>query len=228
MERNNAIETFLYIFGQSDLEETRAQAVRLISAMCSNDNRDCQRTLCTLNGIANLIKPIEKYVANRKPEVGRKAGLNLEGMATGGEMKAAGVDDLQDPLENPYGGDISILIIAILDCVSKGVVGNAGNESEFADKEGVDALLNLLEISPYVLRIQILRVISDILRNRYTHTLHTLIHYIHYIHYIHSYTTYTTHTTGSWYAMPMPGRVRRPSDRPVSCSVTAGWMKRLG
>jgi hypothetical protein len=58
------------------------------------------------------------------------------------------------------------MVVAILDCLGKAVVGNRVNETEFAEREGVDALLDLLEISSFVVRIQVLRLISDILQNQ--------------------------------------------------------------
>ena len=159
LEDTNSIETFLYVFQKDESEDTRAQSLRIISALCSNSNLKCQQQLTAINGIYEIIKPIEKYVQNRRPIVGLKAGIKL--ITQNGLFS----DDLQDPLENPYGGEVSVLIIGTLDCISKSVVGNKNIESVFAENEGVDALLDLLEISTFVLRIQVLRVLADILLN---------------------------------------------------------------
>ena len=43
--------------------------------------------------------------------------------------------------------------------------GNAVNETTFALHDGLDILLEQLETSPCVLRLQILRVLSDLLEN---------------------------------------------------------------
>jgi hypothetical protein len=97
MEESNAVQAFLYIFQRSDNEESRAQAVRLISALCSGNNRKCQRQLSALGGIAELIKPVRSYVQNRPPVVGAKAGVKFQLLEVGQS------EEVQDPLENPYG-----------------------------------------------------------------------------------------------------------------------------
>ena len=160
MEESNAVQAFLYIFQRSDIEQTRAQAVRLISALCSGNNRKCQRQLSSLGGILELIKPVRSFVHNRPPVVGAKAEIKFRKLAVGQS------EEFQDPLANPYGNDVNIVVVAILDCFGKAVVGNAENEAEFAEQEGVDALLDLLEISSFVVRLQVLRLLSDVLQNK--------------------------------------------------------------
>ena len=160
MEESNAVQAFLYIFQRSDIEETRAQAIRLISTLCSGNNEKCQHQLSSLGGIFELIKPVRSYVHSRPPQVGTKAAIKFRKLDVGQS------EELQDPLENPYGNDVSIVVVAILDCLGRAVVGNAANETEFAEREGVDALLDLLEISSFVVRLQVLRLISDMLQNK--------------------------------------------------------------
>jgi hypothetical protein len=58
-----------------------------------------------------------------------------------------------------------VLIVSILDCIKSGVVGHHKNEDKFAEEEGIDKLLDLLEVSPYVLRTPVLRLLSDLLEN---------------------------------------------------------------
>lgn len=157
MEESNAMKTFLYLFGVSTEEETRAQSVRLMATLCSTSNVHCQKQLAILNGIPALIEPLAQYAVKRKPIVGLKGGVKFSIMND--------QDRLQNPLENPYGGEISILIVAVLDCLTKAVVYNKSNEASFADHEGIDALLDLLEVAPFVLRIQVLRLLSDLLKN---------------------------------------------------------------
>ncbi len=159
LNEHNMIQTFLFLFNNSDHEETRAQAVRLISSLCSASNVLCQRQLKALDGIPYLIAPIMRYVRYRKPLAGAKAGVSLT-------LSHEGEESVQDPLENPFGGEISILVVAILDCFSNAVVGNRAIEAHFADQEGIDTLLDLLETSPFVLRIQVLRLLSNILSNQ--------------------------------------------------------------
>jgi hypothetical protein len=163
MEQNNLIQSFLFVYHKSDKVETQSQALRLIATLCSDDNRPMQRLFSQLGGIADLVSLLANYVRKRPPLVGTKAGvkLTLKGDAA-----------LPDPLENPYGGEISVLVIAVLDCLLRAVVGNTVNEATFADLEGLDVLLDLVEAAPFVLRLQVLRFLSDILAN------HKLIVYV--------------------------------------------------
>eukprot|EP01038_Epipyxis_sp_PR26KG_P011849 gene11849-15855_t len=170
MEQNNSIQNFLHIFEKSTHDETRAQALRLIATLCQqkistdseiialiiSKNITCQQQFKAVGGITSLIKPLADYVTNRKPLVGTKAGVKLT---------IIGGDDLQDPLESPYGGDISIIIVSILDCLMKTLIGYHHNEATFADQEGIDCLLDLLEVSPFVLRVQVLRLVSNLSHN---------------------------------------------------------------
>jgi hypothetical protein len=151
----------LFIYGRSDHEDTRAQAVRIMSTQCSNNNIVCQQQLRALGGAAGMIAPLKKYVSTRAALVGRKAGVKFDLVSS-----VVSEEPYQDPLDNPYGGEISILIIALLDGITNMFLGNELNESSFADQDGIDALLELLEVAPFVLRIKILRLLSDLFLNR--------------------------------------------------------------
>lgn len=157
MEQNNLIQSFLYVYHKSEHEETQSQALRLIATLCTEDNRPLQRLFEQLGGINDLVNLLANYVRKRPPLAGTKAGVKLT---------LKGDAELPDPFENPYGGDISVLVIAVLDCLLKAVVGNAISESHFAEMEGVDVLLELMETSPFVLRLQVFRFLSDILMNQ--------------------------------------------------------------
>jgi hypothetical protein len=140
------------------IEETCAQIIRVISLLCDPNNRICQEQFTLLNGINILLSPIKTYVTKRPPIIGLKAGLKI--------INDADLNDPYiDPLDNPFGGEISVLIIAIIDCFSKAVMGNSQNELIFAEMEGIDLIFDLLEISSFILRIHILRLISDLLYN---------------------------------------------------------------
>lgn len=154
MEQNNLIQSFLYVYHKSEHEETQAQALRLISTLCTEDNRPLQQLFDNLGGIADLVNLLANYVRKRPPLAGTKAGVKLT---------IKGEAAIPDPYENPYGGEISVLVISVLDCLMKAVVGNEDSELNFAELEGVDVLLELVETSPFVLRLKVLRFLSDIL-----------------------------------------------------------------
>ena len=156
LETENAIQIWLHVFEISDEDSTRAVAARLIAIMCDG-NTVCQTQLRQLKGIELLIGALAKYTDMHKPVVGKKAGIKL-GQHTD--------NDLENPDDFRSGGEVSVLIVAVLDCLCKGVVGNPRNESKLAQVEGVDALLDLLEVSEFLLRIKVLRVLSGLLQNQ--------------------------------------------------------------
>jgi hypothetical protein len=140
------------------LEECCSQIIRIVSLLCDPNNHFCQEQFQLNNGIKLLLQPVKSYVQKRPPIIGLKAGLKI--------INNADLNDPYiDPLDNPFGGEISIVIIAIINCFSKSIVGNLNNEIAFADFEGLDLLLDLLEIAPFILRIHILRLLSDLLMN---------------------------------------------------------------
>ncbi len=140
------------------LEQSCAQILRTLSLLCEPSNLVCQEQYYQLNGSKTLLQPIKTYVTKRPAIVGLKAGIKI--------VNDADLNDpYVDPLDNPFGGEISIVIIAIINAFSKAVIGNSANELSFVDLEGMDILLDLLETSPFILRIHVLRLFSDILQN---------------------------------------------------------------
>jgi len=158
MEQENAIDTFLTQFEFSDEEDTRTLVARLISILCSSSNVVCQSQLRDQNGISLMVKVLAQYADKRRTQVGRKAGLVLKAVNEAEDGAGGAVEEAQ-------GGNISIMVVAIIDCLARGVVGNKKSEVILARTEGVDALLNLLEVSQMLQRIQVLRLLSDLLEN---------------------------------------------------------------
>lgn len=156
LESENAIQIWLYVFETSDEDATRAAAAKLIACMCSN-NLVCQSQLRQLGGIELFVQALSGYTDLHRPVVGRKAGIKL-GQHTD--------NDLENPDEYRGGGEVSVLIVTVLDCLCRGVVGNAKNEYKLAQVEGIDALLDLLEVTEFLLRIKVLRLLSDLLQNQ--------------------------------------------------------------
>ena len=155
LEQHSAIEVFLQQFEESEDESIRAQAARLISIMCFN-SENSQTQLRKLNGISALVKTLTNYADSRRPLVGKKAGIAL----------TADDNELEDPTTVKPGGDISVHLVAVLDCISRAVVSNRKNEARFAQVEGVDGLLDVVEVAPLLIRVQSLRLLSDLLDNQ--------------------------------------------------------------
>lgn len=155
LEEENAIQSLLFLFESSDDDACRSQAIRLASFLCTG-SKACQKQLRTQDGVKIIVNTIRTYAAGRRPLVGRKAGL---------KMGPKGDNSIEDPSEDPKTGDIPVLIAATLDCIRNGVLANSRSETVLAKEEGMDALMELLEVSPYVLRFPVLRLLSDLLEN---------------------------------------------------------------
>lgn len=157
MEMENGAQTFLYLFEHTDEDATKALVARLVSILCQDRNEICQQQTKVGGGIALLVRVIASYAEHRRVQVGRKASVRVQGIDS---------DAVEDPDADSNGGDISLLIIAVLDCLGKVTVKNRRNEAQLAKDEGIDALLLLLEVSPFLLRMQVLRLMADLLENR--------------------------------------------------------------
>lgn len=164
MEHENAVQTLLYLLEGSTHDPTKTQISRIIAILCSNNNVVCQGQVHAHNGIGMLVKLVAQYAEFAKPLVGKKAGVPESHQLIGGNP-AGGEGEIEDPNEDPRNCDVPVLIVAIIDCFSKSIVKNYNNEALFASEEGMDALLELLEVSPYVVRTPILRLLCDLLEN---------------------------------------------------------------
>jgi hypothetical protein len=155
LEYQEIINVLLQIFSNVEEEYIRAQSARLISNLCKN-SPDSALQLRQFHGIKLLVQAMTTYCESRRVQVGKKAGIKFGNEPTAIELDK---EDLKP------GGDIAVFIIAVIDCVQNGIVGTQKNESVFAQQEGVDAILDLLEVSPFLLRLKVLRLFADILEN---------------------------------------------------------------
>lgn len=174
LAENQIIETLLELFvhcntssqgkgtpgnGAGEDEINQAEIMRIIAKLCSGSHAlPCQQQFLQYQGMQVLLQPLRQYISRRPAVVGQKAALKIN-------LQRDSPDPLPDPLDNLYGGEISPVIIAILDCCQCAIIGNERNELRFADLEGVDTLLDLLETSPFILRLQVLRLLSNLLMN---------------------------------------------------------------
>ena len=164
MEHENAVQTLLYLLEGSNHDPTKTQIARIVAILCSDNNEVCQGQVHGHNGIGMFVKLVTQYAEFARPLVGKKAGVRESHQLIGGNP-AGGEGEIEDPNEDPRNCDVPVLIVAIIDCFSKCIVKNYNNEALFASEEGMDALLELLEVSPYVVRTPILRLLCDLLEN---------------------------------------------------------------
>lgn len=154
----NGLEIFLYYFDNSDENLSRAQAIKLLTAMCQS-SLECQKHLRDLGGIECLVKALVQFNERKVPLVGKTAGVKF--------VTLNGNDGDKYPLNDENGGEMNPFAISLLSCIWKSIVGNKYNEIVFAEKEGVDALFDMLEVSTFLIRSMILRLLSDLLQNKH-------------------------------------------------------------
>jgi hypothetical protein len=154
----NGIEIFLYYFDNSDDNLSRAQSIKLLTVMCQS-SVECQKQLRELGGIECLVKAVMKSNERKVPLVGKVAGVKF--------VTLNNDDGDKYPLNDENGGEMNVFAISLLSCLWKSIVGNKYNEIVFAEKEGLDALFDMLEVSTFLIRSMILRLLSDLLQNRH-------------------------------------------------------------
>ena len=155
LEYQDITKVLFDIFSGLEEEYIRSQASRLISNLCKGGGASVEQ-LRLFDGIHLLVSALSSYSESRRVQVGKKAGVSL------GVPQVTELDDE----ENKPGGDLNVFIISVLDCIQNGIVGCIQNENQFAKEEGVDAILDLLEVSPFLLRLKVLRLLSDLLENK--------------------------------------------------------------
>ena len=152
LEKQDFVRICLHIFHTSQEESSRSQSLRLISIMCSDEGIENQRQFRVMDGPRLVVGAMQTFTNDRSIQVGRRAGLKIQGL-------------VGDQLES-NGGDAPPLAISMLDVIHKGIIRNRANEAAFAQSEGVDALLDMLETSDFLLRLKVLRVLADLLDNQ--------------------------------------------------------------
>ena len=148
-----------------------------ISHMCADDScyKLCQaRFQDDQGGLYILIQTLESYSANRRSLVGNYAGITLAS-TDGQDQQIDHIQRWKDQNSDPFEGDVPIVVVATLACIHKILLNNAETQNLWAKCGGLDVLLSMLEISPYTLRIQVLRILTDVLSNPLLHTI-----YIHW------------------------------------------------
>lgn len=163
--------------GGIGLMEMNVQCIRVIGLLCEGSDL-CQSQLHANKGIQLLIKSLNIYTRDKKPNIGvtSKSFKVSTDQSSDLSNTLAGTGVLTDQtltgsttMNNSKGvsnTDINPLIVSLLDCVRQSVVGNNENEASFALSEGIDALLDLLEVLPLLMRTQLYRLLSDILQNQ--------------------------------------------------------------
>lgn len=148
-----AIKSLLLLFETSDDDATKGQVLRLFSIMCIG-SPVAQVQMRESDGIPALVRALAKFPAANRPLVGQTSGMKCPGLQLSQSSPDAATEE------------VSSFMVALLDAIWMSIIGNARNESIFAECAGTDALLEALECSSFLLRSMILRVVSDLLMNK--------------------------------------------------------------
>ena len=140
-------------FQSSEDDSIRALSARLISILCYGQPYS-QGLFKDLGGIEILNLSIVKYADVRNPQIGRNS-----------RVLVSNGDSARSPVMAAATGDENTLVVAILGCLRATVLNNGENERYFAQVRGIDSLLDMLEVSPFVFQLQLMRFIADLSKN---------------------------------------------------------------
>ena len=193
--RLDAIRIMLGRFSDREAPDgLRADAVRIISRLCAN-NTENQELLRKAQGISPLVRELEEYTKLRRAICGKPkqsltgahgpaaaapvketGGGGAEGGGGGGggggsSSEAGGANHEEEEEEGTMMGGsakekVSPLIVGVVDCIWNAVVGNRRSEARLLQVEGQDAILDLLELCPTLMRHQLAGVLTDLSRNK--------------------------------------------------------------
>ena len=128
----------------------RADAACILSRLCQNHVQN-QATLRQSGGIVALVDQMEMYCRSRQPAKRTKKGE----LAPGSFGMSGGATEKLSPL-----------MVGVVDCLWNAVVGNSRSEARLLTVGGMDALLNMLEVCPVLMRHQLTGIIADLCENR--------------------------------------------------------------
>lgn len=127
----------------------RADAVCIMSKLCIGHEQN-QATFRQVDGIVSLTTQVEQYARGRQVAPREKKG----GLAPGTFGLSGSATEKVSPL-----------LVGVVDCLWNSVAGNARSEARLLSTGGIDALLNLLEVCPILMRHQITGLLADLCEN---------------------------------------------------------------
>lgn len=153
----------------SDIELQHA-ALKLLLHSCNlMDFQDRLGDYGAIQAMLDLFEDGSVPIAVRRDAVSVISRMTTNGHQTNQDSfrRSEGVAALKSCLNYSKEDALSnnFLIVAVVGAVWNAVVGNRRSEARLLQLEGVDALLDLLEVCPNVMRNQVLGVLADLCRN---------------------------------------------------------------
>ena len=143
---SSVMDTLLGLLNNNDEDAIRGASARLISVLCTN-NASTQKHFQRIGGIQALINHLVRFADPRKPLVGMNNKRNLRGY----HDEHSSTAEMGKPFP---GGEANVLMTSLIACLQSSVVGCNANERIFAQIEGIDALLDLLEVSHFIVQVR--------------------------------------------------------------------------
>lgn len=147
--------------GNGDL---RTDTVIILCRLCE-DCHDNQEAFRKADGVPTMMAAIKSYCRARSDTKQHEAGQVGAGDSSGGGRARNGVAGSDIPVVGLGGGEgvkgpggssgLDPALVHIVDCIWCAVVGNRRSEARFLQCEGLDTLLDLLELCPVVMRHQV-------------------------------------------------------------------------
>ena len=148
----DAVRIMLARFNDGDAPAgLRADAVCILSRLCSGHAPN-QTTFRQVGGIVSLVHELEAYARGRQP-------APRERRAGGGSSAFGGLSS------GSASEKVSPLVVGVVDCLWNGAVGNKRSEARLLSVQGMEALLNMLEVCPVLMRHQIAGLVADLCEN---------------------------------------------------------------
>eukprot|EP00903_Cladosiphon_okamuranus_P014329 g13307.t1 len=151
--------------------EVRTDMVIILCRLCE-DCPENQEAFRKANGVPIMMSAVKSYCRARSEAKQQEGDVSGRGGAGGGAGASGGASlgllDCSGEVEAGGSGGESLdpALVHIIDCVWCAVVGNRRSEARLLQCEGLDTLLDLLELCPVFMRHQVTGVVADLLRNK--------------------------------------------------------------
>ncbi|CAM9752955.1 unnamed protein product [Chrysoparadoxa australica] len=166
-----AVQTMLAKYSQTLGTDLKADVAAIISRLCVGSVAN-QTYFREADGIPLFVQTIKTYCEGRVRALHQERRHRASASGGSGEDAAAkfGSDSGSSRTSMGSAGStfdtLNPLIAHVVDLLWNAVIGNRKSEARLLQCEGLDSLLDLLEVCPSIMRHQVTAVIADLLQNK--------------------------------------------------------------
>lgn len=158
--RLDAVRTMLGRFNRKGDPDMRTSVVSVLTHLCAG-SESSQDAFRNADGIPSMVLCLEEYCKQRS-RAAQAAKLQQEQHPSAVVTAPSyGSGDVENSLDH-----VNALVVHVVDCLWRVVIGNRKSEGRLLQCEGLDVLLDLLEVCPLALRHQTAGIIGDLLKNK--------------------------------------------------------------